>query len=174
MATINYDLSRIRGIAFDVDGVLSPSTIPLAADGQPARMVNIKDGYAMQLAVKCGLHIAIITGGNSEAVRVRFQKLGVPDVVMGAGLKLPVFDKWMEKRGLTAAEVAFVGDDIPDLPVMRRAGLSVAPSDAAAEVREAATYVSPCQGGYGVGRDVLEQVMRAQGTWMNDLHAFGW
>lgn len=171
---IDYDLSKIKGIAFDVDGVLSPSTIPLHVSGEPMRMVNIKDGYAIQLAVKCGLKIAIISGGNTAAVRMRFEGLGVQDVCMGASVKLPVFEQWMARYGLKPDEVAFVGDDIPDLPVLRAAGLAVAPADACPEAIEAAGYVSPCNGGYGVGRDVLEQIMKAQGMWLSDIHAFGW
>lgn len=171
---IDYDLTKIKGIAFDVDGVLSPSTIPLHVSGEPMRMVNIKDGYAIQLAVKCGLKIAIITGGNTQAVRVRFEGLGVQDVCMGASVKLPVFEQWIAKHGLKPEEVVFVGDDIPDIPVLKHAGLAVAPADAAPEVLDIAGYVSPCNGGYGVGRDLIEQVMRAQGSWMSDLNAFGW
>ena len=171
---IDYDLTRIRGIAFDVDGVLSASTIPLYPTGEPMRMVNIKDGYALQLAVKHGLQIAILSGAATEAIRVRFEGLGVQDVYLGAAMKLPVFEQWMAKYGFTPRQVALVGDDIPDLQVMRAAGLAVAPADAAPECREAARYVSPCNGGYGVGRDLLEQVMRAQGLWLDDKHAFGW
>ncbi len=174
MSSINYDLKKIRGIAFDVDGVLSPSTIPLSPEGEPLRMVSIKDGYALQLAVKHGLQLAIISGGNTRAVQVRFSGLGVQDVCLGVAVKLPVFEQWMAKYGFKPDEVAFVGDDIPDLPVMRAAGLSVAPADAAPELKAEATYISPCRGGYGVGRDLLEQVMKAQGLWLDDLHAFGW
>ena len=171
---MNFDLSKIRGVAFDVDGVLSPATIPMGADGMPLRMVNIKDGYALQLAVKHGLHLAIISGGRSEAVRLRFEGLGLKDIYLGASSKLPVFEQWLAGRGLRAEEVAFVGDDIPDLPVMRHAGLAVAPADAAQECIQAAGYVSPCDGGHGVARDLLEQIMRAQGLWLDDTHAFGW
>ncbi len=171
---IDYDLTRIKGIAFDVDGVLSPSTIPLHVSGEPMRMVNIKDGYAIQLAVKLGLKIAIISGGNTQAVRMRYEGLGVQDVHMGASVKLPVLEQWMEKYGFEPQDVAFVGDDIPDIPVLQRVGLSVAPADAAPEVLQLVRYVSPCSGGYGVGRDLVEQVLRAQGTWLHDLHAFGW
>lgn len=174
MSSINYDLSKIRGVAFDVDGVLSPSTIPLSPDGEPMRMVNIKDGYAIQLAVKHGLEIAIISGGRTKAVEVRFEGLGVKNVYMGAAVKLPIFEQWLEKCGLKPEEVAYVGDDIPDLHVMKSAGLAVAPSDAAVEAKDVADYISPCKGGYGVGRDVLEQVLKAKGLWLDDKHAFGW
>ncbi len=171
---IDYDLTQIKGIAFDIDGVLSPATIPLHVQGEPMRMVNIKDGYAIQLAVKLGLKIAIITGADTQAVRVRYQALGVQDIHTGAALKLPVFEQWMAKYDLEPHQVAFVGDDIPDIPVLRRAGLPVAPADAAPEVIELARYVSPVIGGHGVGRDLIEQILRAQGTWLHDLHAFGW
>ena len=174
MGKIEYDLSRIKGIALDVDGVLSPGTIPLGADGVPTRMVNIKDGYALQHAVKHGLKIAIISGAKTEAVEVRYRALGVQDVCMGATVKLPIFEEWCSKYGFRLEEVAFVGDDIPDIPVMRAAGLSVAPADAAAEVKEVAKHVSGVIGGYGVARELIEQVMKTQGTWMDDVHAFGW
>ena len=171
---IHYDLSKIRGVVFDVDGVLSPSTIPLHPSGEPMRMVNIKDGYAIQLAVKHGFQLAILSGADTDAIRVRFEGLGVQDIYLGASMKLPVFEQWMSKYGFTPDQVAFVGDDIPDLQVMRVVGLAVAPADAASECRQAAHYVSPCQGGHGVGRDLLEQVMRAQRLWLDDKHAFGW
>lgn len=171
---IPYDLTKIRAVAFDVDGVLSPSTIPMSSEGEPLRMVNIKDGYAMQLAVKKGLRLAIITGGNSEAVAVRYRNLGIDDVFLSASSKLPVLEQWMAANGLAPDEVAYIGDDIPDLPAMRAVGLAVAPADAAAEVKESACYISPAEGGHGVARDVLEQVMKARGMWMTHADAFGW
>ncbi|MBR5030643.1 MAG: HAD hydrolase-like protein, partial [Muribaculaceae bacterium] len=120
------DLTGIRGIAFDVDGVLSPCTIPMSEDGEPCRMLNIKDGYAIQLAVKKGLRLAIISGGRSKAVALRYRNLGVEDVFMGAAYKLPLFNQWLYDAGLDASEVIFVGDDIPDIHVMEAAGFSVA------------------------------------------------
>ena len=171
---IDYDLARIRGIAFDVDGVLSASVVPLHPSGEPLRMVNVKDGYALQLAVKHGLQLAIISGADTQAIRVRFESLGVQDIYLAAAMKLPVLQQWMAKYSFAPDEVAYVGDDIPDLQPMQAVGLAVAPADAAIECRLAATYVSPYNGGYGVGRDLLEQVMRAQGLWLDDRHAFGW
>ncbi len=168
------DLTKIKGIAFDVDGVLSPSTIPMSEDGMPCRMLNIKDGYAIQLAVKKGLKLAIISGGRSDAVELRYRSLGVKYIYMGAAFKLPLFEQWLKDADLEAREVIFVGDDIPDMHAMRAAGLSVAPADAALQVKEIATYVSPCNGGHGVARDIIEQVLTAQGLWMDDEHAFGW
>lgn len=174
MSSIAYDLKKIKAFAFDVDGVLSPSTIPLGEDGMPRRMVNIKDGYALQLAVKRGFKIAIITGGQSEAVRIRFEALGIKDIYMGSSKKLPILKEWMERKSLRPDEVAFMGDDIPDLPCLRHVGLPCAPWDAAWEAKETAIYVSLFSGGYGCARDLLEQTMKANGLWLNDAEAFGW
>lgn len=174
MSAIDYDLSKIKAFVFDVDGVLSPSTIPLSQEGVPMRMVNIKDGYALQLAVKRGYHLAIITGGSTEAVRIRFEGLGLTDIYMGASRKLPVLEKWMSEKELSHDEVVYMGDDIPDLPAMRYVGLPCAPHDGCHEVRATATYISPFGGGYGCVRDILEQVMKAQGKWLSDEKAFGW
>lgn len=174
MSGINYDLKRIRAFAFDVDGVLSASSIPLHPSGEPMRVINIKDGYAMQLAVKLGYDVAIITGGRTEAVRKRFEGLGVKDLYLGAAVKISVYDEWLAKRGLKDEEVAFMGDDIPDMEVMRRVGLAAAPADACSDIIDVADYVSPCAGGMGCARDLIEQVLRARGDWMKDRHAFGW
>ena len=171
---INYDLRKIRCIAFDVDGVLSAQTITLAADGEPLRTVNIKDGYAIQLAMKMGLRIAVITGGNTRAVRQRYEGLGVKDIFMGSAVKLTTYEALLAEHHLSDEEVMFMGDDIPDLEVMRRVGCPVCPSDACPEVREASIYVSSLAGGQGCARDVIEQVLRAQGLWLQDATAFGW
>lgn len=174
MSRIDYDLSLIDAMAFDVDGVLSPSTIPLGADGMPARMVNIKDGYALQLAVKLGYNIAIISGGKSDAVYRRFASLGIRDIYMGASVKTDILTEWMQLRNLKSQSTAFVGDDIPDYQVMQRVGLSVAPADAASDIKMIARYISPVCGGYGVARDLIEQVLRAHGQWLDHGNAFGW
>ncbi len=137
-------------------------------------MVNIKDGYALQLAVKHGYKIAIISGGDCDAVRVRFAALGIKDIFMKCDIKINFMREWMEMHGLKSEEVAFVGDDIPDFEPMKYAGLSVAPKDAAPEIKETATYISPVDGGYGVARDLLEEIMKAQGDWMSSAKAFGW
>lgn len=174
MSSINYDLTKLRGIAFDVDGVLSPSTITMDADGTPLRGVNIKDGYALQLAVKCGLKIAIITGADSRAVEVRYRGLGITDVFTKASVKIDILRRWMDANGLTPEETAFVGDDVPDYEAMRTAGLAVAPADACPDIIGIAGYVSPVAGGYGVARDLLEQILRARRQWMLKEKAFGW
>lgn len=176
MSKVNYDLTQIKAIAFDVDGVLSPSTIPLGADGTPARMVNIKDGFALQLAVKRGYKIAIITGADSSAIVSRYHGLGITDIFTKCGTKLDVLKQWIVDNGLKAESVAFVGDDLPDYESMVYAGLAVAPADAADEIKEIATYISPITGGYGVARDILEEIMKAQDNWATSKNekAFGW
>lgn len=174
MSSINYDLTKIKGFAFDVDGVLSPSVIPLHPNGEPMRCVSIKDGYALQFAVKMGYEVAIITGGKTEAVRKRFEGLGIKHVIMGADKKLAYFKEWLEKTGLTPDEVVYAGDDIPDYEVMQLAGLSIAPADAAHEIKSVAKYVSHICGGYGIGREIVEQVMKSKGEWLADERAFGW
>lgn len=174
MSGINYDLKKIKGFAFDIDGVLSPSTIPMDIDGNPLRMVNIKDGYALQLAARLGYRIAIITGGTAKANEVRYSTLGIKDIFQGVAHKLPRFREWITESGLSADEVIYMGDDIPDLPVLREAGLACAPHDAATEVLATADYVSRFTGGYGCVRDVVEQVLKANGQWMNENKAFGW
>lgn len=173
MSTINYDLKKIKAIAFDVDGVLSADVIPLHTSGEPMRTVNIKDGYAIQLAVKKGLHIAIITGGRTEAVRKRFAGLGVQDLYLGSAVKIHDYRDLRDKHGLKDEEILYMGDDIPDMEVMQECGLPCCPKDAAPEVKSIARYISHAAGGYGCGRDVVEQVMKAQGKWMAD-DAFGW
>lgn len=174
MSAIDYDLKTIRGVALDVDGVLSTSTIPLSPEGEPLRMVSTKDGYALQLAVKKGLKIAIITGGNTQSVRVRFESLGIKDIHLSAANKLPVLKEWMQANELLPDEVAYMGDDIPDLQCMRHVGLPCAPHDAVWEVKATAQYISRFSGGYGCVRDLLEQILKAKGQWLSDADAFGW
>lgn len=171
---IGYDLKRIKAIVFDVDGVLSGETITLHPNGEPMRTVNIKDGYAIQLAMKMGLRIAILTGGRTESVRKRYENLGVKDIYMGCEVKMKAYKEFMERYRLDDAEVMYMGDDIPDLEIMRKVGCPVCPADACEEVKEASIYISDRRGGYGCGRDVVEQTLRAQDKWLSDERAFGW
>lgn len=171
---IDYNLSQIKALVFDVDGVLSETTIPMDAEGQPLRTLNVKDGYAIQLAVKRGLIVAIISGGRSEAVEKRYQYLGVKHIYMGAHTKVVELQDLMAKTGITLSEMLYMGDDIPDYEVMQKVGLPVCPADAAPEIRAISRYVSPNLGGNGAARDVIEQVLKAQGHWMSDQVAFGW
>ena len=171
---INYDLQKIKAIIFDIDGVLSAETITLHPSGEPQRTVNIKDGYAIQLAVKMGLHIAILSGAQTESLRKRYEGLGVPDIFLKAAVKIKVYEDYLAKYDLADDEVIYVGDDIPDYEVMSRCGCPCCPADAAPEIKAISAYVSSRNGGYGCGRDIVEQVLRAQGKWMKNEKAFGW
>lgn len=171
---INYDLTKIRAIVFDVDGVLSAETIQMNQNGQPVRTVNIKDGYAIQLAVKKGLHLAIMTGGHNREIELRYQNLGVKDVHLSCSVKIKTWEAFIEKYGLKEEEIIYMGDDIPDYEVMQRAGCPCCPSDACPEIKSISTYISHRRGGEGCARDVLEQVLRAQGKWVMNAKAFGW
>ncbi|MDR2498473.1 MAG: HAD hydrolase family protein [Tannerellaceae bacterium] len=173
MSSIPYDLKRIKAVVFDVDGVLSRNTISLLSDGDPMRTVNIKDGYALQLAVKKNLHVGIITGARTSSLIARFARLGINHIYLGSYVKL---DDYYDFRAITQLkddEILYAGDDIPDYQVMTVAGLPVAPADAAPEIKQIARYISPYKGGDGVARDVIEQIMKVQGLWMDD-EAFGW
>ena len=171
---INYDLTKIRAIIFDVDGVLSSETITLSSEGEPLRTVNIKDGYAIQLAMKLGLRIVILTGAKTGSVRKRYEGLGVEDIFLGCAVKIETYDALLAKYGLKDEEIIYMGDDIPDLEIMRRVGCPVCPKDACLEIKEVSLYVSDRIGGHGCGRDVIEQVLRAQGKWVMNAKAFGW
>jgi len=159
---------------FDVDGVLSTSTITMDNDGQPIRTMNIKDGYAVQLAVKMGLVVGIITGGRTEQVRHRYESLGVKHIYIASSYKMQDLEDLLQKTGLKADQMLYMGDDIPDYEVMKKVGLPVCPADAAPEIKAVSKYISPYTGGNGCVRDVIEQIMKAQGLWMSDKIAFGW
>lgn len=171
---INYDLRKIRAIIFDVDGVLSAQTISLHEDGTPLRTVNIRDGYAIQLAQKVGLHIAVLTGAKTSNIRVRYEGLGVKDIFLACAVKIEVYEAFLAKYGYSDGEVMYMGDDIPDYEIMRRVGCPVCPADAASDIKVISLYVSSYDGGRGCGRDVIEQVLRVQGKWLSGAEAFGW
>lgn len=176
MSTINHDLMKIKALLFDVDGVLSANTIPMDTEGTPMRTVNIKDGYAFHRAAECGVLLGIISGGTTEAVRLRYERLGLKpeNVILGSSVKMRDYEAFRLRYGLRDEEILFVGDDIPDLEVMRTCGLPCCPHDAAPEVKAVAKYISACDGGYGVGRDIVEQYLKIHGMWLNDDNAFGW
>lgn len=173
-AMINYDLKKIRSIVFDVDGVLSCSTIGMNSNGEPVRTINIKDGYAIQLAEKMGLRLALMTGGRNEEIRKRYSYLGVEDIYLNCAVKIKTWDEFLAKYDLRDDEVIYMGDDIPDYQIMKRSGCPCCPKDAAPEIKEISLYVSGCNGGCGCARDIIEQVLKAQGKWLSDAKAFGW
>ncbi len=169
MSNFKEDLKKVKAFAFDVDGVLSAQIIPIHPNGEPMRTANIKDGFAIQLAVKLGFPVAIITGGKTEAVRKRYQDLGVQDVYMGASDKIVQFNDWIQKRNLSPENVLYMGDDLPDFPVMKEVGVPVCPADAVEEIKSLCKYISHKNGGEGCARDVLEQVLRVHNMWGTDL-----
>ena len=170
---INYDLKKIKAFIFDVDGVLSSSKITLDINGDPMRTVNIKDGFALQLAQKKGFEVGIITGGLTDSVRIRYERLGLRHIYMGSFNKLTDYAHFMKQTSLKDKEIMYCGDDLPDYRIMQKVGLPVAPADAAPEIKAIAKYISPCNGGEGVARDIIEQIMKIHGLWMDD-DAFGW
>lgn len=171
---INYDLTKIKAIIFDIDGVLSRATVSMSSEGLPVRTLNIKDGYAIQLAVKMGIRIAIMTGGGSEEIRKRYVYLGVEDIYMHCAMKIKTYQDFLQTYSLTDEQILYMGDDIPDYEVMQKVGCPCCPSDACAEVKGLSLYISQIRGGYGCARDVIEQVLRAQNKWLNNSESFGW
>lgn len=159
---------HITSFVFDVDGVLTDGTLLVLPGGVMARTMNIKDGYALQLAVKRGYHVVVISGGYSEEVKERLFKLGVKDVYMQVENKAAVLQQFMKQHNLGPEKVLYMGDDIPDLDVMQLTGLPCCPFDAVQEIKEIAVYISHFKGGEGCGRDVIEKVMKLRGDWNND------
>lgn len=166
-------LQNIKAFVFDVDGVFTNGAVMLHPGGEFIRMMNIKDGYAVQHAVKMGYPMAIITGGFSKMVQKRFKILGVKDIYMRCSSKLKVFESFLIKHQLSAEEILYMGDDIPDFEIMKKVGFPACPADAADEIKQISVYISHKNGGEGCVRDVIEQVLRLQGKWMNDF-SFIW
>ena len=173
MANFKEDLIKIKAFIFDIDGVLSLQTINLNVFGVPNRTVNLRDGYALQLAVKKGYHVGIISGCNSKEYLKRLRMLGISEIHLNSRTKLDNYNLIKKKFGLSDPEILFMGDDIPDLEVMKTAGVSVCPADADSEIKQVASYISDKKGGEGCVRDVIEQVMRLHKKWM-DSEAYTW
>ncbi len=159
---------QITCFAFDVDGVLTDGTVLLLDDGQQARRMSIRDGYALQLAVKKGYKVLVISGAYSEAVKTRLQKLGVVDVFMKVENKEAQLTSYLGANGITPQQVLFMGDDIPDYGVMKTVGLPCCPADAAPEIKHISQYISAQKGGRGCVRDVIEKVMKLNNHWDMD------
>lgn len=155
----------IRAFIFDVDGVLTNNKVLVMENGQLLRQMNIRDGYAIKRAVDAGYKVCIITGGRSEGVRRRLEALGVKDVYLGAQEKLESYEEFVAAYGLDEGKILYMGDDLPDYPVMRRVGFPTCPRDAAPEIFDLALYISPMNGGEGCVRDVIEKVLRLNGSW---------
>jgi 3-deoxy-D-manno-octulosonate 8-phosphate phosphatase (KDO 8-P phosphatase) len=155
----------IKTFVFDIDGVLAIDTMIVMPDGELIRSMNSKDGYALQLAIKKGYHIVIITGGNSQAVKQRLVKLGVKEVFLSVHNKQQKLKEYALQHQLSFDEMLYMGDDIPDYIAMQLTALPCCPADAVSEIKQICKYISPCNGGYGCGRDVIEKVLKLNGHW---------
>jgi 3-deoxy-D-manno-octulosonate 8-phosphate phosphatase (KDO 8-P phosphatase) len=175
MDILNYKqrLLSCDTFIFDVDGVFTDNMVYLMPDGEQTRTANVRDGYAVQLAVKKGLRIVVLSGGRSEAVRKRFEGLGVQEIHLGIPNKLSLFEEWEQNGKINPSTTAYMGDDIPDLLTMQRVHLAACPQDAAAEIKQIAGYISPFSGGKGCVRDLLEQALKVKGLW-NDFEGATW
>ncbi len=170
------NLRNIRAFVFDIDGVMTNGVFQVGPDGKPVRNLNSKDGYAIQLALKKGYIVAVISGGKCDGVKAVLQKLGMTDIYMAASHKL---DAWAdllavyEHKGLKESEILYMGDDIPDYHLIEKAGVGACPFDAAQEVRAISDYVSPKKGGEACVRDLIEQTLKVQQNWMLE-EDFSW
>ncbi|MCK9305718.1 MAG: 3-deoxy-D-manno-octulosonate 8-phosphate phosphatase [Bacteroidales bacterium] len=174
MSNYKSKLSGIKAFAFDVDGVFTDGSVLVTENGDLLRMHNAKDGFSVRMAVMMGYPVAIITGGVSSSIVSRFLQLGVDrkDIYTGSHVKLPDFMDFCNRHKLSPKEVLFMGDDIPDIPVLMECGLPSAPSDAVTGVREICDYISLYPGGKCCVRDIIEQTLRIQGKWNLSLVAY--
>ncbi|MBT8304588.1 MAG: HAD-IIIA family hydrolase [Bacteroidia bacterium] len=158
-------LEHITTFIFDVDGVLTDGTVIINTNGDLLRNMSIKDGYSLKTAVDQGFNVCVISGGSNEGVRKRLEGLGLKDIFLGVSNKIEKFKSYLESKGIKKENVLFMGDDIPDFPVMKLVGLPCAPQDAVPEIKNISKYVSHKKGGKGCVRDVIEQVLKVQGKW---------
>lgn len=167
-------LKKIKAFAFDVDGVLTDGGILADLKGELYRTFDSKDGMALRMAMMQGYHLAIITGGRSESIRMRFGSCGVKpeDVYLGSRAKIEDFEDFCSRHNLAPEEVMYFGDDLPDIPVMIACGCGVCPSDAVDEVKEIADLISNREGGKGCAREIIQKVMSVQGKWKLDVQAY--
>lgn len=159
----------ITTFVFDVDGVLTDGSVLVMPNAVLVRRMNIKDGYALQLAIKKSYRVLIISGGESDEVRERLNRLGVFDVFMKVSDKAAVLHQYMIQHQIQHEHILYMGDDIPDLDVLKIAGLPCCPSDAVQEAKAVAKYISPLLGGKGCVRDVIEKTMKLNNDWNEDV-----
>lgn len=164
-------LPQIDTLIFDVDGVLTNGIVTIFPDGQLIRQMNTKDGYALRAAVKADLKVCIISGGKNEGVRTRLENLGITDIYLGTQNKTDQFNKLVEKYSLKPENIMYMGDDIPDYPVMKLVGMPACPNDAIREIQQISKYISDKTGGNGCARDIIEQILRVQGKWESNFDA---
>ncbi len=167
MAFFKEELKKIRAFVFDVDGVLSHHDMSLSPEGELIRTSCAKDGYALMYSGKKGYRIAVISGGGAPGLRERLEKLGIRDIYLKVANKVEVLEEWMHKYDLKKEEILYMGDDIPDYEAMLRVGLPVCPADACEEIKSISRYISDVSGGMGCVRDVISQVLKVRGDWMD-------
>ena len=166
-------LTEVDTFIFDYDGVMTDGKLILQHEGNPLRSANVKDGYVLQLAVRLGYRVVIISGGLSKSMENRFEALRINDVFLGVSDKLVVLNNYISKNNLDLKKMVYMGDDIPDFKVMKEVGVPCCPADAAEEIKSISIYISDKKGGEGCVRDIIEQVLKVQGKWMNE-EAFQW
>jgi 3-deoxy-D-manno-octulosonate 8-phosphate phosphatase (KDO 8-P phosphatase) len=164
-------LQHITTFIFDVDGVLTDGTVTVTTTGEMLRKMNIKDGYALKTAVDNGYNVCVISGGSNEGVRVRLRTLGITDIYLGSHNKVEQLNEYLDTNTIKAENVLYMGDDIPDVTVMKLIGLPCCPQDAVPEVKELSKYISHKNGGKGAVRDVIEQVLKVQDKWNGNFDA---
>tara|TARA_R110002049_G_scaffold285775_2_gene467304 strand:- start:31 stop:561 length:531 start_codon:yes stop_codon:yes gene_type:complete len=164
-------LEHITTFIFDVDGVLTNGNVSILTNGEMLRTMSVKDGYALKVAINTGFNICIISGGSNEGVNLRLKGLGINDVYLGAHNKIDQLNKYLSKHHIKAENVLYMGDDIPDYPVMSIVGLPCCPQDAVPEIKKISKYISHKKGGKGAARDVIEQVLKVQGKWRGNFSA---
>ena len=162
-------MNDITTFVFDVDGVLTDGSVFVNTTGEMLRTMNIRDGYALKAAVDNGYNVCIISGGSNEGVRVRLRNLGITDIHLGTPDKVATFDEYTDVYSILPEQVLYMGDDIPDYHVMQLVGLPTCPQDACPEIKGISKYISHQNGGKGAVRDVIEQVMKVQGKWMESF-----
>lgn len=172
--TDDEDFKRVKAFAFDVDGVLTDGRLIATDKGELYRLFDSKDGFAFRMASMHGYYLAIITGGRSESIRKRFQTCGIPnqDIFLGSRDKIKDFNTFCENHWLSPDEVIYMGDDIPDIEVMKACGIGACPADSVPEVLEIADYVSPRKGGEQCAREIIEKVMRLHEQWELDVKMY--
>lgn len=158
-------MNEITTFIFDVDGVLTDSSVHVTPTGEMLRIMNIRDGFAMKAAIESGYNVCIISGGSNEGVRIRLRNLGITDIHLAAPNKVETFKEYVELYQINPEHVLYMGDDIPDFHVMQLVGLPTCPQDSSPEIKAISSYISHRNGGKGAVRDVIEQVMRVQGKW---------
>ena len=158
-------LKNCKAIVMDVDGVLTDGSLIVQEDGAELRTMNSRDGYAIQLAAKKGIELCVITGGNSEGIKIRLHKLGVQSIYAGVQNKKDIFLTWLQQKNFKIEEVVYIGDDMMDIEVMKLAGIKCCPLDACNEIISICEYISPIEGGRGCVRDVIEKMLKLKGAW---------